>query len=80
MAELEYDRQLGNLSDEEHRRMWTDYEAQGVAVLKALDERAQGIDALIEWEVEARREARAGAPAERDRTGTAGGGGEPGQG
>jgi hypothetical protein len=56
MAELEYDRKLGNVNDEEYRRMRADYEADGIAVLRALDERAAGLDAEIDRAV---REARA---------------------
>ncbi len=56
MAELEYDHKLGNVNDEEYRRMRADYEADGIAVLRALDERATGLDGEIDRVV---REARA---------------------
>ncbi len=56
MTELEYDRKLGNVSEEEHRRMGADYESQVIAVLRALDRAAAGLDEVIDREV---REVRA---------------------
>lgn len=62
MAELEYDRRLGKLAEDEHRRLRADYEVQAVAVLKLLDERGQGLDEVIDRDVYLRRSSKASAP------------------
>ncbi|MEE9285696.1 MAG: hypothetical protein V3V35_08230 [Dehalococcoidia bacterium] len=51
MAELEYDRKLGNLTVTEYERLRADYEVQAMGVLKALDQGAAGVDQQIEHEV-----------------------------
>ncbi len=56
MAELEFDRKLGNLAGEEYQRLRADYEVQAMAVLKALDQRATGVDAQIDQEIAAYRD------------------------
>ena len=58
LAELEYDHNLGNLSETDYERMRVDYELQGVAVLKALDERSAGLADEIEREISAERTSR----------------------
>ncbi|MBI3743761.1 MAG: hypothetical protein HY261_05665 [Chloroflexi bacterium] len=60
LAELEYDRSLGNVSETDYRRMRADYELQGVALLKALDERSAGLADEIDREVSAERTSRSG--------------------
>ena len=56
MAEMEFDRKLGNLVGEEYQRLRADYEVEAMAVLKSLDQRAAGVDAQIDREVAAHRD------------------------
>lgn len=56
MRDLEYDRTLGNLVDEDYTAMLADYESQAIAVLKEIDERLKGTDDEIEREIAAKRQ------------------------
>ena len=56
MAEMEFDRKLGNLAGEEYQRLRADYEVQAMDVLKSLDQRAAGVDAQIDQEIAAYRD------------------------
>ena len=51
MRELEFDRGLGNLAEEEYRSLREDYERQTAGVMKALEARANGLAEQIEEEV-----------------------------
>jgi hypothetical protein len=61
MRDLEYDRKLGNLVDEDYLAMLADYEAQAIAALKEIDERLKGADLEIEQAITAKRQAAGGA-------------------
>ena len=51
LRELENDRALGNLGESEYQRLRDDYERQAAAVLRALDERANGLTAELDAEI-----------------------------
>lgn len=53
LHELENDRALGNLGESEYQRLRDDYERQAAAVIKALDQRANGLSAELEAELDA---------------------------
>ncbi len=61
MRDLEYDRKLGNLVDEDYTAMLADYEAKAIEVLKEIDERLKGADEELEREIAAKRQAMGGA-------------------
>ena len=52
MRELEYDLKLGNMTREEYERLNADYEEDVIAVMRSLDEKAGGLEAELEREVE----------------------------
>lgn len=56
MRDLEYDRKLGNVVDEDYTAMLSDYQSQAIVILKEIDGRLQGIDAQVEEEITARRQ------------------------
>ena len=68
LRELDYDRQLGNLSAEDHDRLWAGLERQAIATLKAIDARAGRVPDEIEAEVREAREAWARARQARERS------------
>ncbi|MBM4405316.1 MAG: hypothetical protein FJ039_03915 [Chloroflexi bacterium] len=56
MRDLEYDRKLGNLVEEDYTAMLADYESQAISVLKEIDARLNGADEALEREIAAKRQ------------------------
>ena len=51
LRELETDRTVGNLGEEDYLRLRDDYERQAAAVMKALDQRANGLAKELDAEI-----------------------------
>lgn len=62
LQEVEFDFQLGNLDEKDYRSMRTRYMNRALAEMKARHEREQEIDAQIEQELRALREAEDNEP------------------
>ena len=56
LRELEYDKQLGNLSDPDYRSIRDEAEAEVIALMKALDTEANDLPDRIEDEVRSARD------------------------
>ncbi len=55
LRELENDKALGNIAEDKYRAVREEYELQAIAVMRALDESANGLVEEIEEEVKALR-------------------------
>lgn len=56
LREVEFDRRLGNLDDEDYQALRTRYEERALVALKARYQREQELDALIERQLDALRQ------------------------
>lgn len=56
LLEVEFDRRLGNLDDEDYEALRTRYEERALIALKARYQREQELDALIERQLDALRQ------------------------
>ena len=56
LREVEFDRRLGNLDDEDYQALRTRYEERALIALKARYQREQELDALIERQLDALRQ------------------------